>query len=51
MVRVGGGYVYIEEFVVKYQSGEIVRLKVATHSTGMSLKEVIAKLSKQKNFK
>ena len=27
MVRVGGGYVEVEEFVVKYQSGEIARLK------------------------
>jgi hypothetical protein len=51
MVRVGGGYVKIAEFVIKYSNGEIARLKVAMSTTGKTLAEIVAKLSTQTCFK
>jgi hypothetical protein len=37
MVRVGGGFVTIPEFVIKYENGEIARLKQAMVKTDKTL--------------
>ena len=37
MVRVGGGFVTIPEFVIKYENGEICRLKQAMVKTDLNL--------------